>query len=342
MAFKQRDYDLARSMAAESVTGYRGGGSSQSAQHARSSRDWRGPIRRSPGAPRRVRGDRERLDDGVGLQTGTPDLGVLRSTRVISSKPRLSWRRSSRSRGDTGSRWRLRDPVSAISASRCIGQGGIAEARPGSTESLDASVRHGSPEEIAYCLVGLGAVAAEAGRSDRSARLLGGRAVRIADEAHMGFEVYGLAAGRRQTIKCARARSERLLGPPGGRRALSAGGGTGARGLHRLIAMTAAGDLRDWIALLEREGELVRVAAEVDPHLEITEITDRVVKSRRARAPVRAAEGLRAPAADQPVRHRAAHVPRVRRRDARRRRRRSSATCSRCSRRRASPRRCAA
>jgi len=40
-----------------------------------------------------------------------------------------------------------------------------------------------------------------------------------------------------------------------------------------------ARDLRDWIALLEREGELVRVQAEVDPHLEITEITDRVVKA---------------------------------------------------------------
>ena len=38
-------------------------------------------------------------------------------------------------------------------------------------------------------------------------------------------------------------------------------------------------DLREWIALLEREGELVRVAAEVDPHLEVTEIVDRVVKS---------------------------------------------------------------
>ena len=38
-------------------------------------------------------------------------------------------------------------------------------------------------------------------------------------------------------------------------------------------------DLRDWIALLEREGELARVAAEVDPKLEITEINDRVVKS---------------------------------------------------------------
>jgi len=38
-------------------------------------------------------------------------------------------------------------------------------------------------------------------------------------------------------------------------------------------------DLRAWIALLEREGELVRVGAEVDPELEITEINDRTVKA---------------------------------------------------------------
>lgn len=38
-------------------------------------------------------------------------------------------------------------------------------------------------------------------------------------------------------------------------------------------------DLRDWISLLEREGELVRVAAEVDPDLEITEIVDRTVRA---------------------------------------------------------------
>ncbi|MDE3026697.1 MAG: UbiD family decarboxylase, partial [Acidobacteriota bacterium] len=40
-----------------------------------------------------------------------------------------------------------------------------------------------------------------------------------------------------------------------------------------------AKDLRDWISLLEREGELVRVAAEVDPDLEITEIVDRTVRA---------------------------------------------------------------
>src|ERR1700694_3210937 len=43
--------------------------------------------------------------------------------------------------------------------------------------------------------------------------------------------------------------------------------------------MTPPADLRDWIKLLEREGELVRIGAEVDPDLEITEITDRTVKA---------------------------------------------------------------
>ena len=38
-------------------------------------------------------------------------------------------------------------------------------------------------------------------------------------------------------------------------------------------------DLRSWIALLEREGELVRITAEVDSDLEITEINARVVRS---------------------------------------------------------------
>src|SRR5213592_3649117 len=44
-------------------------------------------------------------------------------------------------------------------------------------------------------------------------------------------------------------------------------------------AMAPPADLRAWIALLEREGELVRVGAEVDPHLEVTEIVDRTVKA---------------------------------------------------------------
>ena len=37
-------------------------------------------------------------------------------------------------------------------------------------------------------------------------------------------------------------------------------------------------DLRDFIALLEREGELKRISAEVNSHLEVTEISDRTLK----------------------------------------------------------------
>src|SRR5215216_6338357 len=43
--------------------------------------------------------------------------------------------------------------------------------------------------------------------------------------------------------------------------------------------MAPPADLRSWMTLLEREGELVRVGAEVDPDLEITEIVDRTVKA---------------------------------------------------------------
>jgi len=43
--------------------------------------------------------------------------------------------------------------------------------------------------------------------------------------------------------------------------------------------MAPPADLREWIRLLEREGELVRITAEVDPDLEVTEIVDRTVKA---------------------------------------------------------------
>jgi 4-hydroxy-3-polyprenylbenzoate decarboxylase len=41
----------------------------------------------------------------------------------------------------------------------------------------------------------------------------------------------------------------------------------------------AYADLRDFIARLDAEGELIRISAPVSPHLEITEITDRISKS---------------------------------------------------------------
>lgn len=38
-------------------------------------------------------------------------------------------------------------------------------------------------------------------------------------------------------------------------------------------------DLREFIAVLEEQGELTRVTAEVDPYLEITEICDRTLRA---------------------------------------------------------------
>ena len=39
-------------------------------------------------------------------------------------------------------------------------------------------------------------------------------------------------------------------------------------------------DLRDVLANLESQGELKRITTEIDPHLEMTEICDRVLKAR--------------------------------------------------------------
>ncbi|HEY1264506.1 MAG TPA: hypothetical protein VGF06_13350, partial [Terriglobales bacterium] len=52
-----------------------------------------------------------------------------------------------------------------------------------------------------------------------------------------------------------------------------------ARRLLREREALAYEDLREWMAALERAGQLKKVRAEVDPVLEITEITDRVSKS---------------------------------------------------------------
>ena len=38
-------------------------------------------------------------------------------------------------------------------------------------------------------------------------------------------------------------------------------------------------DLREFISLLEQEGELKRITSEVDPNLEITEIADRCLRN---------------------------------------------------------------
>jgi len=74
----------------------------------------------------------------------------------------------------------------------------------------------------------------------------------------------------------------------------------------------AYADLREFVKKLEKEGELKRIRAEVDPVLEIAEVTQRVARRRAgtelrwAGAAVREAEGVAASIADQRVWKRAA------------------------------------
>ncbi len=87
-----------------------------------------------------------------------------------------------------------------------------------------------------------------------------------------------LQAGRGRVLRAARCEGTRRAARPAAR----------ARGASRPAVRACTPptrldrvvkDLREWIALLEREGELVRVGAEVDPQLEVTEIVDRTVKA---------------------------------------------------------------
>ena len=39
-------------------------------------------------------------------------------------------------------------------------------------------------------------------------------------------------------------------------------------------------DLRDFLKVLEKQGELKRITQEIDPHLEMTEIADRVLRAK--------------------------------------------------------------
>ena len=95
-------------------------------------------------------------------------------------------------------------------------------------------------------------------------------------------------------------------------------------------------DLRDWIDLLGREGELDEVTAEVDPQLEITEIADRVVKEGGPALLFRNVRGSSLPLLINQFGTRAPHVPGVRRGATRRGRREGRLGARAASRRRAS------
>ena len=61
-------------------------------------------------------------------------------------------------------------------------------------------------------------------------------------------------------------------------------------------------DLREFVRKLEKEGELKRIRAEVDPVLEIAEVVQRVMRGKQGgQATVRKAQGIAASLADQCV-----------------------------------------
>jgi 4-hydroxy-3-polyprenylbenzoate decarboxylase len=60
----------------------------------------------------------------------------------------------------------------------------------------------------------------------------------------------------------------------------SGGAGTDRRPVDNRLVPTSYADLRDLLDRFEREGELRRVKAPVDPYLEVTEVVTRVVRSR--------------------------------------------------------------
>ncbi len=65
-------------------------------------------------------------------------------------------------------------------------------------------------------------------------------------------------------------------------------------------------DLRDFVRTLEKKGELERISAEVDPVLEITEITDRTVKAGGPALLFERPKGSKIPVRDESGGHRAA------------------------------------
>jgi hypothetical protein len=69
-------------------------------------------------------------------------------------------------------------------------------------------------------------------------------------------------------------------------------------------------DLRGWIAALERAGELKTIRTEVDPVLEITEITDRVSKGNSSKSAGGPALLFQNASPDQPVWLRSPHESR--------------------------------
>ena len=191
------------------------------------------------------------------------------------------------------------------------------EAESRSLEALKLADRIGDRMRRVYSLALLARAAAERRDEERAGRIWGALEAEVARHP-LPWELGELIPAERvfplDSLEFTRARVRRLA-------ADARRGGRLCTRDRRLTAMAPPRDLREWIARARARGRArsrrrrgrprPRGHRDRRPHRQV----------RWACAPVREPEGRAASAADQPVRHGAAHVPRLRRRAPRRHRR---------------------
>ena len=131
---------------------------------------------------------RERVGTATGVQASFHNLGLLAMDQGDFTLARAELGSALAIAEREGLEWQ-------VANSRCdlafaeLGEGRIDEARERFEEASTDALRMGWKENIAYCLVGLGALSLDAGDPDRSARLLG-QAERLQQEIPLRFEPY--------------------------------------------------------------------------------------------------------------------------------------------------------
>jgi predicted ATPase/class 3 adenylate cyclase len=136
----------------------------------------------------RAKSIRERIGDEAGVQVSTHNLGLLALNQADyrHARPVLEEALAIAEGQESDTR---------IANSKCdlgfaeLGEGRFDQARTRFAAGLEAALRMGWKENVAYCLVGFSSVDFAADRLDRAARFLG-QVERIAEDIHLIFEMY--------------------------------------------------------------------------------------------------------------------------------------------------------
>jgi predicted ATPase/class 3 adenylate cyclase len=138
---------------------------------------------------------RERLGDQLGVATSLHNLGLLAMDEGDYGRARPELESALAITETQGlERWRANSLCDLAFAE--LGDGKIEDARSRFGEALAACARLGWRENVAYCLVGCGAVVAAAGDLERAGRFLG-QADRLCEDLQLRLETYAQAAGDR-------------------------------------------------------------------------------------------------------------------------------------------------